>query len=122
MPVLDFFLDERSPFDRTLTIAKGARRPQLQVKILDGFTPVSVTGTTVTFSMEDEAGTLKVDGQTGSIVDAAKGIVGYDFAAADVDTVGIFFGQFTVAIGGTSFLVPNNRTQKLRIVISAKVD
>lgn len=122
MPVLDFFLDERSPFDRTFTIAKGARRPQLQVKILDGSTPVSVTNATVTFSMEDRAGTLKVNAQAGSIVNAAEGIVGYDFAAVDVDTLGIFFAQFSISIGGTAFLVPNNDTQKLRIVVVAKVE
>ncbi len=122
MPVLNFFLDERSPFDRTFTIAKGARRPQLQVKILDGSTPVSVTGTTVTFSMEDRAGTLKVNAQTGSIVNAAEGIVGYNFAAIDVDTLGVFFGQFSILIGGAAFLVPNSSSQKLRIVVVAKVE
>ena len=121
MPVLQFNLDERSPFDQSFTIAKGARRPQLQVQILDGFTPVSVTSATVTFSMEDEDGTLKVTDASGSIVDAANGIVGYDFAAADVDTEGLFFGQFKVAISGTDFLVPNNTTQRLRIVVGPDV-
>lgn len=122
MPILDFHLDERSPFDRVHRIAKGATLPKLQARILDGSTPVDITGATVTFSMDAEDGTPKVVAQAGAISGApADGTVEYQFAAADVDTEGRFFGQFKVTVGAIAFLVPNNSAVRLRVEIGPAI-
>ena len=122
MPILDFHLEERSNFDRVHRVALGATLPKLQVRLLDGATPVDVTGATVLFSMDDEDGVAKVAAQAGAISGlATDGIVEYQFADADVDTEGRFFGQFSVAIAGEDYLVPNNNVQRLRVEIGPAV-
>lgn len=122
MPTLDFHLDERSPFEKVLRLSKGATLPKLEVRLLDGAKAVDITGATVTFSMDDEAGVAKVTDQVGSIVTPpTNGKFDYAWAAADVDTEGRFFGQFKLVIGGVQHLVPNNSAQRLRIEIGPAV-
>lgn len=121
MPVLDFHLDERSDFDRIHRIAKGATLPKLQLRLLDGSTPVNLTGATILFSMDAEDGTPKVTAQAGAIIVATDGTFEYAFAAADVDTEGRFFGQFKITIGSDIHLVPNNSTQRLRVEIGPAI-
>ena len=122
MPILDFHLDERSNFDRVHRAAKGATLPKLQIRLLDGATPVDVTGATVTFSMDDESGTAKITAQAGAIFGpSANGVVEYVWAAADVDTEGRFFGQFSVTIGAVKHLIPNNSAQRLRVEIGPSI-
>ena len=60
---------------------------------------VDLTGLTVTFSMVNAAtGATKIAAtSTGvSVVTAASGTVNYDFAAAGVDTAGVYYGTFRV--------------------------
>jgi hypothetical protein len=122
MPTLDFHLDDRSPFERTFRLSKGATLPKLELRLLDGATAANITGAAVTFSMDDEAGVAKVTDQAGAIVvPATDGKFEYAWAAADVDTEGRFFGQFKLVIGGVQHLVPNNSAQKLRIEIGPAV-
>lgn len=122
MPVLDFFLDERSPIERELQIAKGSLLPPVVVRLLDDGEPVSLTGATVVFSMVDEDGTMKITEQAGDLLDADAGKVRYEWAAADVNTENTFFGQFKITVGSDFYLVPNNNSQRLRIIVGPKVE
>ncbi len=122
MPVLEFNLDERSALERTLHLAKNARLPELDVRVLDGGASQDLTGATVTFSMETEAGVVKVNNAAGTLEDASDGRVQYAWAAADVDTEGTFFGQFKITVSAKDFLVPNGSTQKLRVIIGPRVN
>lgn len=122
MPILDFHLDERSNFERVHRAGKGATLPRLQVRLLDGSTPVDLSTATVLFSMDDEDGVAKVAAAAGALVSpGTKGIVEYVWAAADVDTEGRFFGQFSVTIGGVVHLIPNNSSQRLRVEIGPSI-
>lgn len=62
--------------------------------------PQNLTGATVTFSMKAQgiAGLTKVSNQSCDILDATTGKVSYTFQDADVDTVGIYLGWFTVTL------------------------
>tara|TARA_R100000808_G_C2139531_1_gene147441 strand:+ start:252 stop:611 length:360 start_codon:yes stop_codon:yes gene_type:complete len=80
-------------------------------------TVVDVTGLTITFSMVSDAGVTIIDGAAGAINDATAGKVTYDFAAADVDTAGVFWGYFHVATSGELETFPPDG-RKLMIVIS----
>lgn len=122
MPTLQFHLDQRSPFARHFRLSKGARLPALLVQLLDGDTPVDLSTATVTFSMVDDAGVLKVNAVAGTLVDGPNGKVSYAWAAADVDTVKDFWGQFKITVGGKDYLVPDNEVQRLRIEVVAKVE
>jgi len=122
MPLLKFHLDERSPFDQSLRLAKDATLPALEIQLLDQGLPVSLTGATATFSMEDESSVLKVTAAAATISDAANGKVKYEWAAIDVDTTGRFFGQFEITVGSRAYLIPNNESQRLRIIVVNKVE
>ena len=120
MPDLEFNLDDRG-IERELILAKDATLPTLRVKLLDGNAPVNLSGAVVTFSMEDDLSVLKVTDQAGSVIDGPGGIIEYPWAAADVNTVNIFTGQFKAVKGGETYLIPNNSNQKLLITINEKV-
>lgn len=118
MPTLDFHLDDRSPFERIHRISKGATLPTIRVRLLDGSTAVDFTSGTLTFRMDAEDGTNKVPDKSAVLVGpATDGTIEYTFAAADVDTEGRFFAQFKVVISGVSHLIPNNKSQRLRVEI-----
>lgn len=121
MPVLEFNADDRG-IEREFIISKDARFPDLEVKLLDGNVPVDLSGATVAFSMEDSLSVLKVTLAVGDAPDGVDGIIRYQWAAADVDTVGRFTGQFKATKGGKDFLIPNNSNQRLRITIVNKVE
>ena len=78
MPVLEFNLDDRG-LERELLLSKDSRLPDLEVKLLDGNVPEDLSTATVTFSMEDSSGTLKVTNQSGSVVDGPNGIIKYQW-------------------------------------------
>lgn len=117
MPTLDLQLEARPPIDLDFRLDTDATLPSLEVQIFDQGSPVDITGATVKFSMEDLAGTPKVTDATVVLVDALQGIVRYDWAAADVNTTGIFIGQFEITIGTRKYLQPNNAAERLRILI-----
>ncbi len=122
MPTFDFNLEDRSPFEKVLQLSKGATLPKIEVRLLDGAKAVDISGATVAFSMDDEAGVAKITDQVGAIVTpATDGKFEYAWASADVDTEGRFFGQFKLVIGGVQHLVPNNSAQRLRIEIGPAV-
>lgn len=65
---------------------------------------VVLTTETITFSMYGEDGTVKVNNQSGTLVDGdADGgaQVSYSPAAADVDTAGTYYGYFHVTDGSS---------------------
>ena len=122
MPLLKFHLDERSAYEREFALAVDSLLPALEVQILDRTAPVAITGATATFSMDDTGGTNKVDGAAAVVSDAANGKVRYDWTSGDTDTEGVYYGQFVVTIAGSSYQVPNNTTQRMRIVVGPKVN
>lgn len=117
MPILIANLDDKSPIDLKFRISKDATLPKIQVKLLDQGEVVDLTGATVVFSMEDEAGTLKITGQAGVVEDELNGIVSYTWSAGDTDTTGRFFGQFKITDVG-DYLIPSNNGEKMVIEIS----
>lgn len=82
----------------TLTDATGAA--------INLFTPA---GTTVSFSMRSRTGTVnKVTGAAVTILDdgttAKRGQVRYAWAAADIDTAGLFHGEFKLVYADAKIL------------------
>ncbi len=122
MPILQFFLDDKSPFTEDFTLSKNATKPDLIVQLLDGFTAVDLTGATVIFNMEDQLGASKVAAAAAVLEDGPNGKLKYVWTTADIDTEGIFFGQFQATISGKIFFVPNNEDQRLRIIVGARVN
>lgn len=121
-PSIDFHLDERAPLNQQFTIARTARLPDIEIRLLKLGVPVDLTGAVVAFSMDDEFGNTKVNAAAGVVEDGPGGKVKYQWAAADVDTEGLFFGQFVITVSSKDYRIPNNTTQKLRIVIGPRVN
>ena len=122
MPVIDFHLDERAPLIKRFTLSRDARLPDLEIRLLDQNVAVDLTGATVVFSMDDEFGTAKVNAAVGVLSDGPGGKVKYLWAAADVDTEGLFFAQFAIQVSSKDYRIPNFSNQKLRIVIGPRVN
>lgn len=122
MPILKFNLEDRSPFDKVLRLSKDATLPALEFQLFDDDAVVDLTGGTATFSMDDEAGTAKVNNQSATLTDVLNGKGKYEWAAVDVDTEGEFVGVFVVTVGTRVYRIPDNDNQKLRIVIGPRVN
>lgn len=104
-----------TPHDRTVGDLVIAYTGQL-MRMDDSTPPASVvnnlTGKTVTFTMYNAATkVVKVNAQAATVVIAASGLVKYDFAAADVDTAGIFWGSFRVTESGETDTYPTMPTE-----------
>lgn len=94
-PLIQFNLQNRSPFTRVTSRTKGAMLPDLEIQLLNNTTPVVMTGSTVSFVMKDESGTTKVSA-AGTLSDPVNGKVQYAFSSSDVDTAGNYWGQFII--------------------------
>lgn len=95
--------------------------PSLRAKLVDGNgAAANLLGCTVRFHMRlGFGGAVKID-NSASIVDAAAGIVQYNWAPSDTDTVGQFIGEFEVTFpGGIIETFPNS--SNIQITISPEI-
>jgi hypothetical protein len=122
MPFLHFTADERSPFDKKFTISKDGLDPRLEVELIDPADLIDWSTGTVTFSMEDRAGTVKVNAASATLVSGFKRQVAYAWTGTDTDTAGEYYGQFVVTVGSDVYRVPNNDTQRLIITVGPRVN
>lgn len=77
------------------------KRQLVQLNSAGVYAAVNLTSKTVYFRMEDEDGVDVIGPGTSTandctVTDATNGKVEYDFAAADVDTAGTYYGYFEV--------------------------
>ncbi len=95
--------------------------PVLQYTVLDeDKVAIDLTGSTVTFYMQDENGIEVISGAVVTITDASNGVVEYSWIAADSDVAGIFFAEFVIVFsGGTIRTSPDPGS--LQIVISGSI-
>ena len=105
-------MSRNKPHERRVGDTQQTYSAVLQAKNTSGvMTPKDLTGLSVTFSMVNAAtGATKVSSQPATIVTAASGIVSYDFATADVNTPGIYWGRFTVTQSGETNTYPADPT------------
>lgn len=92
-----------------LYMTVGDRLPLLVEQLADQFGPVNLTGMTVTFQMS-RAGVNKV-ATAATVLSAASGLVQYAWAAADVDTPGVFFFKWQVSDGTKVWHFPSDRAK-----------
>ena len=104
------------------TVTEGDTLEPIQGTIYKGDgTPQDLTGATVVFKMKHQyTGTVKVASGTASIVGApTAGVVKYEWEAEDVDTPGLYDGEFVVTIGGKTLTFPNRN--KIFIIVESKL-
>ena len=108
-------MSRNKPHERRVGDTQQTYSAILQAKNTSGvMTPKDLTGLSVTFSMVNAAtGATKVSSQPATIVTAASGIVSYDFATADVNTPGIYWGRFTVTQSGETNTYPADPTDAI---------
>jgi hypothetical protein len=79
------------------SITAGTREPSLVRVLRDARGPINLTGATVTFTMTRVGGgTSKVAAAACTVVSATSGTVRYDWAAADTNAPGDYYGRFKI--------------------------
>lgn len=95
-----------------IVIKKGDRSPSIDATLRKGGAVINLTGGTVNFVMRAKngapGGSPKVNAAC-TLVTPASGIVRYDWAAADVDTPGIYHAEFKVTLSGLITTCPNDK-------------
>lgn len=81
---------------------------KLRVTLIDDNGPIDLTGSSVVFTMESTTGTVKVNKQACVVLDqsvaANKGIVTYAFTGTQVNTVGKYYGEWTITLPNAEIL------------------
>lgn len=123
MSALLFFTNDVPPVTKDFRVDVDATLPQVEIQVLDGEDPeADFTGATVTFTMTDTDGNIKISAAAALVTDGPNAKVGYDFQAADVDVLDEYYGQFKITMpGGGIYRQPNDASQRLRILVG-KVD
>lgn len=93
----------------TFRIKEGDIYPILQTTLYDASGPINLTAATgVQLVYKKRPGGSPVT-KTGAIVTAASGVVKYEWASGDTDTVGFYDAEWVVTFtGGGKLTVPNN--------------
>lgn len=102
----------------TFYIKEGDTSPAIEFALTP--TDILLTGATVVFSMHDRRGTVKVNRQAATITDDGAATdtptVQYDWASADTDTAGTYYGEFEVTYtDATVETFPNNGFITIRV-------
>ena len=90
----------------TFKLKEGDTSPALSYQLIPA--DVQLAGATVVFLMKDARGTVKVNRESATITDAGDGTatgtptVQYDWATADTDTAGFYYGEFEVTYSDAS--------------------
>lgn len=98
-------------------IKQNDTSPSLQATLKDAsLTAINLAGASVQFHMKAVDGTLKVDAAM-TVVDAANGVVQYNWQAGDTDTVGAYYAEFEVTYADTTVeTFPNNGNKVISVV------
>lgn len=99
---------------------KGSTLPALEMQLIetDG-TPVDLTNATqVKFRMGITPGSPKVDA-VATVLSATQGSVKYNWAGGDVDTVGVYNGEWVVTYADGVQVVPSSGFVEVEIVSNA---
>ena len=99
-------------------IKAGDTSPNLDVRLIDpNGNAVSLTGSTVTFTMKDQFGTTTINAAATTFIDAANGKVRYTWVTGNTSTTGDYTGFFKVTFsGGQIETFPNFGTFQIQIV------
>lgn len=97
-------------------IKQNDTSPSLQATLKDAAgSVVDISGSSVRFHMKSVDGTLKVD-EPMTIVSGVGGIVQYDWASGDTDTVGSYYVEFEVTYSdGSVETFPNNGNESVTV-------
>lgn len=96
-------------------IKRGDREPAITRQLMQSGAPIDLTGASVKFLMRGDDG-LKVDAAADIDDDPTTGIVTYEWAAADVDTAGVYKAEWEVTRAGRTLTVPTNDYIKVTVV------
>jgi hypothetical protein len=96
--------------------------PVLQATLTkaDG-TPYTLTGATVTFSLEKADGTSVVQKKACTILDAANGKVQYAWSQGDTNVIGLCYGEFEVLFSDGTVLTFPPQNQDLQILFRPQI-
>lgn len=99
------------------SIKQNDTSPSLQATLKDASqTPINLNGATVMFHMKSVDGTIKVDAEM-TVTDEDNGVVKYDWASGDTDTVGTYYVEFEVTYADASVeTFPNNGNKVVSVV------
>lgn len=107
-----------------LYLKVGDLQPYYYAQILDSSeNPVDLTGASVSFTMKDVSGTIKVNLQAATVTDAVNGKVEYRWQSGDTDTAGRYLVEFKVVPQGAGpYRVPTVPRDRAVVIITDALD
>tara|TARA_R110000796_G_scaffold197368_1_gene313717 strand:- start:183 stop:503 length:321 start_codon:yes stop_codon:yes gene_type:complete len=99
------------------TIKQNDTSPSLKANLTDSdLTPIALTGATVKLHMKSITGVVKVDSSM-IIIDAANGVIQYNWSSGNTDTVGTYYVEFQVTYSdGSIETFPNSGNKVISVV------
>lgn len=99
------------------TIKQSDTSPSLQATLQDADgNAININGASIRFHMKAVGGAVVID-QPMTIVNAAGGIVKYDWQSGDTDTAGTYYAEFEVTYSDLSVeTFPNNTNETILII------
>jgi hypothetical protein len=99
------------------SIKQNDTSPSLQALLKDADrNPIDLVGAEVRFHMKAVGGSIKVDAPM-TIVDVAGGVIQYDWASGDTDTVGTYYVEFEVTYSDSSVeTFPNTGSAVVNVI------
>jgi len=101
-----------------IKLKQNDTRPYLKIKLVDeDGNNVDLTSATVTFTMRNRStGTVKVNAGSCTVTSASAGEVEYRWGSTDLNTVGVYDGEFQITFGDASILtLPANEYIEVEI-------
>lgn len=102
----------------TVLVKQNDRLPALTVTAVqtDG-TPYDLTGASIVFNMRNaETGTVKVSRAAATLVSGPNGTMRYEWAATDLDTVGLYEAEFEATIASKKLSIPTDGFIPIRVL------
>ncbi len=102
--------------NRLINVKRNDLQPSVFATLLNGVTPINLTGSTVKFIMKARGGTTTKVNAACVVLSVTAGTVRYDWAGTDTDTAGLYDAEFEITtVASKKYTCPNSRHLEVNV-------